>query len=611
MNNLFLLLIPIVAAVILGLDIGSFPLISPDEPRYAETAREMLERADFITPYCDYLPRFDKPILFYWFEVLSLKFFGLNEFAARLPSVLAGAGMVWLAFLLGNIQGFGLVAAAMMLTSLQIFLFSKLAITDMTLAFFISAAIAFFYLGYRERQEIQQKFALKEKQSSAWFWLSLVMMAFGMLCKGPVAVLLPLVVIFIFLVLEKDLFDFLADTWMELSIGFGLFLLISVPWYMAVHFATAGKFTYEFFMGHNLSRYLNVLTNHAGPIWYYIPVIIVGLFPWSFFLIQALFSNDHSTKFNLRAESAKAAHLMSFCSLWATIILLFFSISQTKLPTYIMPIYLPLIVIVAKWWSEKFKTLRSNGYKNIDGLIGLALMVLTVFIGAVLGLFVFKKKLLEMNSSSVLACIAIISFVLIAAALVAMTAMLYKAKVAFAIISGVSLVCYLVSTHYILRPFAIYRDAGAKAFSLSLKPEDKLVTYKTHATVFSFYAERPVAELDNKGLFKYLTDPSEKDTKYFVAKFRCLPEFDKYLTNPSDNKNLAKFSETRIAIAEPLELTKTSLKMTKFQSSVTEASLIGTNGTVYEMIKKNKVYAYGKIASHQSEEPITEPVLKH
>ncbi len=554
MNNLFLLLIPIVAAVILGLDIWSFPLISPDEPRYAETAREMMERMDYIVPYCDYLPRFDKPILFYWLEILSLKLFGLNELAARLPSVLAGAGMVWLAFLLGSIQGFGLVAAGMMLTSLQIFLFSKLAITDMVLAFFISAAISFFYLGYRERQEIQQKFALKEKQSSAWFWLSLVMMAFGMLCKGPVAVLLPLAVIFVFLVIEKDLFDFLKDTWVELSIGIVMFLLITVPWYLAVHLATAGKFTYEFFLGHNLSRYLNVLTNHAGPLWYYLPVIFIGLFPWSFFLVQAMFSNDFSTKFNLRAESAKAAHLMSFCSLWAFIILLFFSISQTKLPTYITPIYLPLVIIVAKWWSEKFKIVRSNGYKNLDGLIGLALMVLAVFAGAILALFVFKKQLLEINSI-ILVAIAIISFMLIAAALVAMTAMLYRARTAFAIISGVTLFCYLISTHYILRSFAVYRDAGAKAFSLALKPEDKLACYKTHGTIFSFYAKRPAPELNDKELLKYLTNSSESGIKYFVAKSRHFAEFDKYLTNNMQ---------------------------------------VNGQSAVYEKVKSNKIYTYGK-----------------
>jgi 4-amino-4-deoxy-L-arabinose transferase-like glycosyltransferase len=465
--------------------------------------------------------------------------------------------MVSLAFLLGSMQGFGLVAAGMMLTTLQIFVFSKLAITDMTLAFFISAAICFFYLGHRERQEIQQKFALKEKQSSTWFIWSFVMMAFGMLCKGPVAVLLPLIIIFIFLVIEKDLFDFIQDTWMELCIGLVLFLAISLPWYLAVHLATHGKFTYEFFMGHNLSRYLTVHTNHLGVFWYYIPVVIVGLFPWSFFLIQALFSNDHSTKFNLRAESAKAAHLMSFCSLWSIVTLVFFSFSQTKLPTYITPIYLPLVIIVAKWWSEKFKTTRSNGYKNIDGLIGLAAMVLVMFIAAILGLIVFKKKLLEIGSSAVFAAIAIICFLLIAAALVSMTAMFSKARVAFCIIVGSSLVSYLISTHFILRPFAIHRDAGARAFSLSLKPGDKLAVYNTHGTVFSFYAHRPAPELSNEELVKYLTNLPENETRYFIAKSRHIAQFDKYLSKQ-------------------------------------------VNGdTAYEIIKTNKIYTYGKSLSEK------------
>ena len=553
----------IVAAMILGLDIWSFPLISPDEPRYAETAREMIERMDFITPYCDYIPRFDKPVLFYWLETLSLQAFGLNELAARLPSVLAGAGMVCLAFLLGNVQGFGLVAAGMMLTTLQIFVLSKIAITDMTLAFFISAVICFFYLGYRERQEIQQKFALKEKQSSSWFIWMFVMMAFGMLCKGPVAILLPFIIIFIFLILQKDIFDFIKDTWLELCIGLGLLVLISLPWYLAVHMATAGKFTYEFFMGHNLSRYLTVHTNHLGAIWYYIPVIIIGLFPWTFFLAQAFISNDHSTKFNLRAESARAAHLMSFCSLWAIVIFVFFSFSQTKLPTYITPIYLPLIIIIAKWWSEKFKTTRSHGYKNIDGLIGLAVMALLVLIAGILGLFVFKNKLLEIGSAAVFASITIICFLFIAAALVSMTAMFDRARVAFMIILGTSLLSYLISTHFIMRPFAIHRDAGAKAFALSLKPQDKLACYQTHSTIFSFYAQRPVleldkAELDKAELVKYLTDSNTNTIRYFVAKSRYLAEFDKYLINQTNG-----------------------------------------DSAVYEVIKKNKVYSYGKSLSEK------------
>ncbi len=551
MTNLLLAFVLLVSLVILGIDIGSFPLISPDEPRYAETAREILARADWVLPYCNGIPRFDKPILFYWFEAISLNMFGLNEFAARLPSVLAGTGMVWLAFLLGNIQGFGLVAATMMLTTLQVFLLSKLAITDITLTFFISAAISFFYLGYRQRQEIRQRFALKERPSSYWFVFSFVMMAFGMLCKGPVAVLIPLVVILLFLLWEKDLFDFFADAWIEMVIGLVLFLLISLPWYIAVHFASAGKFTSEFFLGHNLSRYLAVHTNHAGALWYYVPVILIGLFPWSFFLVQAIFSNDFSTKFNLRAESAKAAHLMSFCSLWAAVVFIFFSISQTKLPTYITPIYLPLVIIIAKWWYEKFKSVRSNGYKNIDGLIGLAIMALTILIAAILSLFVFKSKLALIQSSSVFAAISVVAFILLSIALVAMTAMLHRSKVAFAIVAAATLLSYLIATHFILKPFAIHRDAGAKSFASSLKPEDKLATYQTRSAVFSFYAQKPVRELDNEALYKYLKEGT--GSRFFVAKTRSLEKFDKHLTN---------------SIADQI--------------------------VPYQLIKTNKIYSYGK-----------------
>lgn len=522
MNALFTILILVGSIIFLGIDLGSFPLISPDEPRYIETAREMLERGNLIVPYCDYAPRFDKPILFYWLEILSVKVFGLNEFAARIPSVLAGSGMVWLAYALGSIQGYGFIAAAIMLSSAKIFLLSKLAITDMVLAFFISAAIAFFYLGYRDRQEIKQSFALKDRVSSVWFPLAWLMMAFGVLCKGPVAIILPLLIILIFLFIEKDLFGFIYDTWMDNLFGIVVLILVASPWYLAVHFATKGHFTQEFFINHNLHRYLSTYNNHNGPFWYYIPEILIGLCPWSFFLIQALISNDFSTRFNLRSDTARSAHLMAFCSIWAAATLIFFSISKTKLPTYSTPIFLPLVLMLARWWSEKFKTTRSNGYKNLDALIGLGLLFLSAIIAVVLVLCLFKKTILALGGS-VLLTIIVIGLIFVASSAIAMTAILDRAKIAFAFIFVAALISYLLASFLILKPFAIYRDGGSKNFASKLKASDSLVVYKIHPTRFNFYAQRKVPYLIRKNFAKYASE----EGKYLVTK----PSFSKKVTS--------------------------------------------------------------------------------
>lgn len=524
MNWPILLIIFFISSIFLGFDIWSFPLISPDEPRYAETAREMIERGQYIVPYCDYLPRFDKPILFYWFELISFKFFGLTEFAARLPSVLAGAGLVSLAFLLGSLQSYGLIAAAIMLTSLKIFVFAKLAITDMTLAFFISAAISFFYLGYRERLELKQKFAIREKRGSPWFIFSFVMMGLGVLCKGPVAIVLPLFIILAFLIYEKELVTFIADTWLDLLFGFLLFLAITLPWYIAVHVMTDGAFTKEFFLSHNFNRFTEVHTGHSAPFWFYVPVVLAGLFPWSFFLFQAVTYRDLTTGLNLRSEAAKAIHQVRFCLLWALGVFGFFTLSKTKLPTYILPVYLPLVMVIARWWSVKFKAVKASGYKNMDALVGFGALASLIVIADLLIAFVFKAKIVEAYSSAIFMPIAIFSFLFVSASIIAMTAILTQARFSFAAILIASIISYLVVVHFGIRPFAIMRDSGSKAFMQALSPEARFVSYGTHTTRFEFYGQREVPKVNHVALFEYLNE----GPGYFVTHHRYLRRFNKY-----------------------------------------------------------------------------------
>lgn len=525
--------------IYLGFDIWAFPLISPDEPRYAETAREMLENGDWIVPYCDYSFRFHKPVLFYWLEAISFKAFGLNEFAARLPSVLSGLGLTWLAYLIGNLHGFGITAALITLSSLEVFIVSKLSITDMSLCFFISAAIAFFYIGYVKISFNRQKFAFKDRISSLWFTSSMVMMALGVLCKGPVAIVIPVATITLFLFLKRDLKEFFSNTWTELLKGFILFLLIVLPWYIAVHIQTDGAFTKEFFLSHNIDRFTKVHSGHDAPIWYYIPVVAIGFIPWIFFLIQSIFSFDYSSNINVNSEKAKKAQTHIFCLIWSIMVFGFFTIAQTKLPTYIVFIYLPLSIIVARWWQEKYKTVRGQTLKNTDALAGL-LVYLFIAIAATISALTIVKPYLSPIGITV--PVVIIGFLLISSILIAMTAILDRARIAFAFIFlGIAL-SSLLGTHLIFKKYAEIRDDGSKAFMRNLDKEVPFAVYRSYPTRFEFYGQRKVENLGHKKFINFLQESNGQ--AMFATKSKNFKKLEKFLDkHPEYNLSLENIIE--------------------------------------------------------------------
>jgi len=489
-----LLLVLAAAFSIFAFETGSYPLIGVDEPRYAETAREMLERHDLVTPYCHYQPRYDKPVLFYWLESLSMTSFGFNEFAARLPSVIAGLGMVLLAYLLGSAQGYGLIAAVIMATSLEVVLASKLSITDITLCFFISATIAFFFLGYSNQDGYRRKFAFNRKTSSNWFISMFIMAAFGTLTKGPVAIILPLIIIIPYLIYEKELIRCCQDAARELSAGLIGFLLIVCPWYIAVHQATRGAFTHEFFFTHNLERYAHTVSNHHGPIWFYIPVIIIGFFPWITVLVPALRSALSEPKGFALSSHFASSGLTKFSLWWTLVVFVFFSIAGTKLPTYILPIYLPLTIITASWWSQAFGYERTQPWRNLPALIGLGLGLVVLLTGLVLVTGVFKSQLSEISPDSFTLAFLIIGFVLVAAFCIAMTAILREAEIAFITIATSVAIAYLIAAPMLLKPYALYMDSGLR--ELARKSQGALYTLETPRTNLYFYAQRDIPALD-------------------------------------------------------------------------------------------------------------------
>ena len=312
---------------ILFLDLGGAALFEPDEGRNAEIAREILLLKDWVTPHYDLIPRLDKPIFFFGLVALSYKLFGISEWAARLPSALAALACLGITYRFASSlfgRRAGLWSALILLSSMEFFALSRAVLMDMTLTCFISLALWSLCLGQREVGSGSRKIH---------FPLMYVAMGMATLLKGPIGFVLPAAVIGVYLLLTKR-WSLLRR--MQIPLGIALLILTVAPWYLAAESRNPGYLRY-FFWEENVGRFTSTQFNRNGPWYYFIGVLAGGLFPWTALLPTAIA--------DLWKRPPKDERLLLV--LWVIVPLLFFSLSSSKLPHYILPIYPPLAIILA------------------------------------------------------------------------------------------------------------------------------------------------------------------------------------------------------------------------------------------------------------------------
>jgi len=318
------LLLALVAALLL-FRLGAVPLVGPDEPRYARVAVEMERSGDLVTPTLQGRPWLEKPALYYWLAAGALRAFGENEAAARLPSVLAGVLMVGATALFGaRLYGgpAGLHAGFVLGTALLSFAYGRAASMDMLLAAFVTVAVglaALRVLGLAGRLAVPA---------------AAVAAALATLAKGPLGALLPVLVLTAYLLAARDrrLVGRLASPAALL-----LFMIVAGPWYALIYRAQGGAFIDVFLLDHNLRRFTSEIHRHAGPFYYYVPVVLGGLFPWTGLLLPALAM--------LRPRRSPADLLLLF---WIAMPFVFFSTAGSKLPGYILPCLPPLALLIGR-----------------------------------------------------------------------------------------------------------------------------------------------------------------------------------------------------------------------------------------------------------------------
>jgi 4-amino-4-deoxy-L-arabinose transferase-like glycosyltransferase len=304
---------------------GQFGLIGADEPRYAQVAREMLERRDWITPTLGGHAWLEKPPLYYWQAMLAYTLLGVTDVAARVPSAIDATLLVVAVYLFFRRFRRGVESDAALMTAscAGVIGFAHAASMDVALAATFSIGMLAWW-------------AWRESGTRSYLALFYFCMALGMLAKGPVAPFLAAAVIVVFAALARDLRLVVKTLWLP---GVLLFCAVALPWYFAVQMRNP-QFFREFILQHNLARFSSNLYHHRQPFWYYLPVSALALVPWTVFVIPA-FIHPLRTWWKERKSVPSQPDLNLqfglFACCWLAVPIAFFSISQSKLPGYILP----------------------------------------------------------------------------------------------------------------------------------------------------------------------------------------------------------------------------------------------------------------------------------
>ena len=325
-----------VAGILFFAGLGRLPLLEPDEGRNAEVAREMLTSGDLITPHFNTLVYLDKPVVYFWLVAGSFRLWGVTEWAARFPSALMALATMLLTWflarrMLGGVAGAR--AAVVLATTPLVLAFSRLVIFDMALAFLVTTAMASFWFA-----------AVSDFRRP---WLDVILfaaMGLATITKGPVGFLLPLLSILAYQAACGQLSELKRLRW---GLGLVVFLAAALPWFIAVSVRNPDFPRYALWE-ESLKRFATGSARRGGGILYYVPVFLLGVFPWSFFLVFAGWNRLKRWR-ELRQERHQP---VVFLLAWAVVIFVFFSISRSKLPGYFLPAAVPLSILMAKVWEE-------------------------------------------------------------------------------------------------------------------------------------------------------------------------------------------------------------------------------------------------------------------
>jgi 4-amino-4-deoxy-L-arabinose transferase-like glycosyltransferase len=376
----------VIAAYLTGLTI---PLLGPDEPRYSQVAREMFLRGDWVTPTLGGFDWFEKPALLYWLQIASYNIFGVSEFAARFGSALFGLGTVLCLWILGKkaedgrheteeIQNLANWLALIAASSFGLIVFARGASFDIILTFPITASLVGFFLfdNFPQRREDAKENGQTNQNDTGNFFKSSRLRAFAGLfafyffigvaaiAKGLVGIVFPLAIVAFYYLLSRKL----PSRTFIFSLFWGalLSLLVASVWYLPMYQANGWKFVDEFFIQHHFQRYTSNKYQHPQPFYFFFWVLPLMTLPWMPFFFASVWKlvkgavSRKDAKTQSENLATRSSPLATFAVAWLLVPLVFFSVSGSKLPGYILPAVPAALILTAQYVRQFVRKSRAR-----------------------------------------------------------------------------------------------------------------------------------------------------------------------------------------------------------------------------------------------------------
>jgi 4-amino-4-deoxy-L-arabinose transferase-like glycosyltransferase len=309
-------------------------LINPDEGRYSEIPREMVATGDWLTPRLNGIKYFEKPALQYWATATAFTVFGEHHWTARLWPALTGfLGVLFTAFATARLFGLqaGLIAGAVLAGSVLWNVIGHVNTLDMGVSFFLAAAVFALCLGQRDEANLRESSAKSRRwRDGAW-----VLLALAVLSKGLIGLVLPAATVVAYALWERDWGFILRIRPLR---GLLILLAITAPWFIAVSLANP-EFARFFFIHEHFERFLTKAHGRYQPMWYFIPILLIGMLPWLGSLLQGIAAG-------FRRDAGRRFQPRRFLLVWAVLVFIFFSVSSSKLASYILPIFPALAALI-------------------------------------------------------------------------------------------------------------------------------------------------------------------------------------------------------------------------------------------------------------------------
>jgi 4-amino-4-deoxy-L-arabinose transferase-like glycosyltransferase len=520
--------------------LGAYSLAEPDEPRYAEIAREMIELRDWVTPHLNYVKYFEKPPLVYWLTAINFELFGMSEFVARLWPALFGLSGIALAYVLGRSMyslWTGYAAAALLAATPFYFGLSQILTLDMPLTGLMTIGLAAFWFAYEHPSRRSRKEGPPEGERKRSFennnrtarpeeppssggvskgarvrrqgllLLLYVATALGVLTKGPVAAVLIGGIIVLFLILRRDL---RALRWLLSPLGIVAFLIITLPWFVLVSRRNP-EFLDFFIVDQHLKRFL-VPHEHQQGLWFFFPIVWGGILPWSAFV---LFAPGMLRRFGANLVRWQLSTPTLFCLLWSGVVFAFFSLSGSKLATYVLPVFCPLAILAARFFE---RVLEEKQHRILirGCVVLLVFAALTALAGAVAGAVVDRPEVAVIVPRAYAgACVIAVAA---GAALILLRRQSAQAGLAVLVLGVLALEVVTISGRGMV---ADYRDLGV-TIREQAQPRDLVILYNHYVQGIPFYARRRAIVVGGHGELHFGSRQGDQSAYFWERDARLL-----------------------------------------------------------------------------------------